>query len=396
MATKRLYYRDSYTTQFNANVVDTAEQGRRLYLDRTFFYPTSGGQPNDTGRIGESQVLDVVDEGDRIAHLVADPVSLGSIMAEIDWSRRFDHMQQHSGQHLLSAVFVELFGFSTLSFHLGQHVSTIELATKSLSEEQIDAVEDRANEMIRSAVPITVAFEEATEAQQLRKASERAGTLRIVEIQGADRSACGGTHVRTAAEIGPIQIRGTERIRGNVRIEFVCGARATRRARSDFRVLSSLAKSSATPIDKLPEYIGSIRKRLTTAEKESERLVEELARNRGNELYQHALMAPNGIRRMLLREPAIVSSTNALASAFISNPKAMLLVVAEELPALLFACSIDTGIDAGKLLSPKLAERGGRGGGSATVAQGKLPDREAVEALVEALGFGSYSDNANA
>ena len=124
-------------------------------------------------------------------------------------------------------------------------------------------------------------------------------------------------------------------------------------------------------------------------------LLQELARNRGNELYQHAPTAPDGIRRMLLRQPAVSASTSALASGFVSQKSAMLLVVAEELPAILFACSSDTGIDAGKLLSARLAERGGRGGGSATIAQGKLPHRQALESLAEALGFGSYSDEAN-
>src|SRR4051794_9951967 len=265
--TARLYYQDSYTSAFHAQVVDSSPDGKRVYLDKTYFYPTSGGQPHDTGQLGEQAVLEVLDEGDRIAHLLAAPVSTGIVRAQIDWSRRYDHMQQHTGQHLLSAVFTEAYQMPTLSFHMGSELSTIELGTKELNDAQIDTVESRANEIVREARCVRILFEDAGKAQDLRKESLRTGTLRIVEIEKLDRSACGGTHARSTAELGPIQIRKGEKIRGNVRIEFVCGLRALRRAKADFRILVQLARESATAPEKLPEHLAVLRERLAEGEK---------------------------------------------------------------------------------------------------------------------------------
>ncbi len=214
MTTARLYYQDAYTHSFDAQVVHKTDDGRRVYLDKTFFYPTSGGQPHDTGVLSGAAVTDVIDEGERIAHVLAEPLPGDLVQARIDWNRRFDHMQQHSGQHLLSAVFLERFGFETLSFHMGPEVSTVELGAKELTPEQIATVEERVNEIVRAAVPLLISFEDAAAVQSLRKESRRTGTLRIIEIQEVDRSACGGTHVRTTAEIGPVQIRGSEKVRG--------------------------------------------------------------------------------------------------------------------------------------------------------------------------------------
>ncbi|MBI3698446.1 MAG: alanyl-tRNA editing protein, partial [Acidobacteria bacterium] len=175
--TERLYYSDAYLAAFDAQILETAPAGERfhLYLDRTAFYPTSGGQPCDIGRIGMAQVLDVIDEGDRIAHVIAAPVAAGRAACEIDWGRRFDHMQQHTGQHLLSAVFVELLGHATVSFHLGAETSTIDLATPQLTAAQIEAVEARANTLVFENRPLKARFYSAEEAVSigLRKPSER-------------------------------------------------------------------------------------------------------------------------------------------------------------------------------------------------------------------------------
>src|SRR5882724_68997 len=146
--TERLYYSDAYLTEFDATVLEHADGGRRTYLDRTAFYPTSGGQPSDRGWLGEAEVVDVVDEGDRIAHLLASPVTAPHVRGRIDWSRRFDHMQQHTGQHLLSAVIAELFGYQTVSVHFGPENSTLDLDTGAMSHEQIVAAEGRANQVV--------------------------------------------------------------------------------------------------------------------------------------------------------------------------------------------------------------------------------------------------------
>jgi alanyl-tRNA synthetase len=173
--TLRLYYTDSYLRDFDAAVVDRAEGGRRVYLDRTAFYPTSGGQPHDTGALGDATVVDVVDEGDRIAHVLAHPLDAAAVRAAVDWPRRFDHMQQHSGQHLLSALLHQLCGHPTISVHFGHESSTLDLDAPTLEHPRLVEVEARANEIITENRPIEVSFEAASEAGGLRKASAREG-----------------------------------------------------------------------------------------------------------------------------------------------------------------------------------------------------------------------------
>ena len=197
--TNRLYYTDAYRTTFAGTVIDRDEDGTRVYLSETAFYPTSGGQPHDLGTLAGVRVTDVVDEGDRIAHVLAAPLPPGASNAEgsIDWERRFDHMQQHTGQHLISAVFEDLFGFSTVSVHFGPDYSTLDVESESVSRQQLLMTEARVNLLVGEARPVVVTFEDAATAAGLRKASDREGTLRVVSISGLDRSACGGTHVRS-------------------------------------------------------------------------------------------------------------------------------------------------------------------------------------------------------
>ncbi len=345
--TDRLYYTDCYLSNFEARVTQAANGGCRLYLDQTAFYPASGGQPHDLGTLGGQAVLEVIDEEDRIAHVLAAPVSSEAVAGKIEWQRRYDHMQQHTGQHLLSAVLVELFGFQTVSFHMGGEVSTIELAAKELTDSQIDEAELRTNQIVREARPVNIRFEDAEAVQALRKPSARAGTLRIIEIEGLDRSACGGTHVRSTAELGPIQIRKLEKIRGNVRVEFVCGIRALRRAKQDFRLLAELSKQTAVAIEGLPEHVASLRQRLTEAEKARQRSALELARRDGEILYENTLPSADGLRRTLLRVVTIEETVRAKVQAFTARAKAVALVIAAEPPGVLIASSIDSQINAG-------------------------------------------------
>ncbi|MCX6632180.1 MAG: alanyl-tRNA editing protein, partial [Candidatus Solibacter sp.] len=256
--TERLYYTDSYLREFQARVVERSQDGRTVYLDRTLFYPASGGQPFDVGSIAGVAVVEVVEEEEeRIAHRLAAPLTAaGEVTGAIDWTRRFDHMQQHSGQHLLSAVFEELFGLHTVSFHLGAESATIDLEGRPLEALMVTEAERRANQVVSGNRAIDVRFENAGEAQGLRKASEREGTLRIVSIDGLDRRACGGTHVRTTGEIGPVLLRKTEKIRQSVRVEFVCGGRAVRRARQDFEALSKIAQLFSAPLDDVAPMVA--------------------------------------------------------------------------------------------------------------------------------------------
>ncbi len=387
--TERLYYRDCYLREFRARVLETSEDGRRVYLDRTAFYPSSGGQPFDTGTLGGASVLDVLDEQERVAHVVDAPLSPGEITGgeitgQINWERRFDHMQQHSGQHLLSAVLEKLFQIPTVSFHLGAEASTIDLGTPSLSTGQMEQAEERCAEIVRQARPVAIAFDEAAADLGLRKASERTGTLRIVSIEGIDRSACGGTHVGTTAEIGPVFLRKTEKIRGNVRLEFVCGLRALRQARADFRTLQDISRHLSAPASETPALVAAQIERVKSIEKSAQRMAAELALREGKEQWAAAAPDADGIRRATVRG-AIDDLLRVRAQAFCSQGHAVFLALSQDPPSVLLAASVDSGLHAGERVKAAVTAAGGRGGGNPALAQGSLPPGSDLDAIGRAL-----------
>jgi alanyl-tRNA synthetase len=390
VATERLYYRDSYARHFRARVIAADEGGQRVYLDRTAFYPTSGGQPFDIGLLGGVAVREVVDEEDRVAHVLSEPLDSSAldgaleVEGSIDWVRRWDHMQQHTGQHLLSAVLEQLHGMATLSFHLGAETSTIDIQAAALSPRQVEQAEARCAEIIAASRPVDVQFEDASEAEGLRKASQRQGTLRIVSIAGLDRSACGGTHVRSTSEIGLIQIRKLDKIRGNVRLEFVCGGRALARVREDYRLLAALSRTLAVPLDETPAAAATLADRNKALEKSTARLAVELATREGAELYRATAPGSDGIRRSTQRG-LIDDSMRARAQAFTAGSKAVFLAVCEDPPSLLLAASPDSGVHAGERVKAAVTAAGGRGGGNAALAQGSVPSPQLLEDLVRSL-----------
>jgi alanyl-tRNA synthetase len=379
--TERLYYQDPYLQEFEAIVV---ESGERVCLDRTAFYPTSGGQPFDLGTLGGATVREVIDEEDRVVHLLDRPIAEGRVEGRIDWGRRFDHMQQHTGQHLLSAVLEDLYKIPTLSFHMGAELSDIEIGTASLSEKQIERLEARCAEIVMKAVPVTISFEEASKDLELRKASAREGTLRIISIEGVDRSACGGTHVRSTAEIGPVFLRKLDKVRGNVRLEFVCGGRARKHARVDFERLGEIGRALSLAPENTVAAVSSLTEKLKIAEKTISRLTKGLAILEGTELYSATKPDSNGLR-VATQHGAIDDAMRARAQAFVAGPKAVFLAVSEEPASVLLAASGDSGVDAGKRVKDAVTSAGGRGGGNATMAQGSIPDKGALTALVKAI-----------
>jgi alanyl-tRNA synthetase len=394
--TERLYYTDSYLRQFAARVTGRADDGRTVYLDRTAFYPTSGGQPFDTGSIAGVAVLDVVDEDGRIAHKLsrvletgvmdASRVDAATVSCAVDWARRFDHMQQHTGQHLLSAVFEELFHLKTVSFHLGAETATIDIEGGAVDARTILETERRANQVVFENRPVAVEFQDAAEAQGLRKPSDRDGTLRIVSIDGLDRSACGGTHVRSTGEIGPILIRKLDKIRQTVRVEFLCGMRAVGRARADYEALSKVAQLFSSPLDEAPAMLAAQMEAARAAEKMQRKLELELAAYRGGELYRNTAPGADGFRRVSQRAArGSLEELRAVAQNFTAQPKAIFTAALEEPPSVLFAVSEDSGIDAGKALKAAIAEAGGRGGGNARIAQGSVGDVGQLERVLGKL-----------
>jgi alanyl-tRNA synthetase len=381
--TERLYYADSYLRSFRAQVVEVAADGLTAYLDHTAFYPASGGQPADTGSIAGRPVIDVIDEGERIAHRLGASVAAGDADCAIDWPRRFDHMQQHSGQHLLSAVFEELFGLHTVSFHLGADTATIDLEGGSVEPRMVVEAERRANAVVFENRALSVEFEDAAAASGLRKPSDREGTLRIVGIADLDRSACGGTHVRATGEIGPILIRRLEKVRETTRVEFVCGGRAICRARADFEALTDASQLFSASFDDLPAVAAAQLEAARASDKTRRKLEGELAVFEGRELYAATLPDAAGLRRHTRRlERGGLEEVRALAQSFTAQPKSVFVAALNDPPSVLLAASPDSGIDAGKLLKAALTEAGGRGGGNSRIAQGSVASRDALDRVL--------------
>ena len=384
--TLRLYYTDSYLRDFDAAIVERGDAGRRIYLDRTAFYPTSGGQPFDTGTLGGIAVVDVVDEGERVAHLLAGPLTGERAIGSVDWNRRFDHMQQHTGQHLLSAVLHQLLGHATVGVHFGSDSSTLDLAAPAIDHARLVEAESRANRLVAENRPVDVSFEDAGSASDLRKAAAREGTLRIVSIRELDRSACGGTHVRATGEIGPILIRRSERAKRNVRLEFLCGAQALRRARADHDLLTRLAGRFSAAADELPALVEAQRAELKEAAEARRELEVSLAALRARELYAASTPDGSGVRSIVVREEkGPIERLRPLAHAVAGIPRALFVGRTADPPAILVAASADSGMDAGRMLKSSLEQVGGRGGGNPRVGQGTAPSTPALEEAVAAI-----------
>jgi alanyl-tRNA synthetase len=366
--------------------LDASADGCTVYLDRTAFYPTSGGQPFDTGSIAGVPVVEVADDNERIAHRLAAPLAAGPVDCSVDWPRRFDHMQQHSGQHLLSAVFEELFGLKTVSFHLSAESSTIDLEGPAVDARTLQETELRANQVVFENRPLAVHFEHAAQAQGLRKPSDREGLLRIVAIDGLDRSACGGTHVRSTGEIGAVMLRRVEKIRQSTRVEFRCGGRAVRRARADYEALAKTAQMFSVPLDDVPPSVAAQLDAARTAEKTRRKLELDLAAYQGRELYGSTVPGADGLRRASRRlETGSLEELRAIAQNFTAQPKALFLATLANPPSILLAVSEDAGVDAGKALKAALAEASGRGGGNARIAQGSVANAGLLDSVVSRL-----------
>ncbi|WP_337171686.1 alanyl-tRNA editing protein [Gemmatimonas aurantiaca] len=410
--TARLYYDDATLARFSAIVTDIANEGRVVYLDRSAFYPTSGGQPHDLGWLAEVPVVDVVDEDERIAHHLAEPLGLpvgAMVVGQIDMGRRIDHMQQHTGQHLLSALLADRYGWPTVSVHFGDVTSTVDVAVdaamdgsandvsaEQLAEQlikQLAEIEARVNTLALDNLDVTISYEDAATASGLRKASDREGVLRIVTIDGLDRSACGGTHVSRTAEIGAILLRRAEKTRGHVRIEFVCGHRAVARARADAELLTRTARPlSAAPQD-VPALVEQLQQRVVELEREHKRLTLELAKHEASALWTEAPVDGNGIRRVRVAVAGAVKDAEPLAQQIIARGNCLMLVTNPAMGGVLLASAADVACDAGRELRAALQLVGGRGGGSPRLAQGAVPGdhddhrRETLNAVARMLGF---------
>lgn len=257
--TKRLYFDNPYQTEFEAEVLGRMEyQGKpAVILDQTVFYPEGGGQPSDQGKLSDVAVQHVLEQDGKILHIVDQPVPGTTVTGKIDWDRRFDHMQQHAGQHVLSQCFDKLLSGRTMSFHLGEQISTLEIAIDSLTDADVDRVEACANQAVFQNREIKTYFVDGTELSQvpLRKPPQKQGRIRVVEVAGFDFSACGGTHPGRTGEIGLIKLLKRDKIRNNTRFEFVCGRRALWDYRSKHRILTDVSVKFSSGESDLPKAV---------------------------------------------------------------------------------------------------------------------------------------------
>jgi alanyl-tRNA synthetase len=276
MKTKRLYIDDSYQIEFQAHVAERLDyEGRpAVVLDRTCFYPESGGQPWDTGTLNGENVIQVVEDNGKILHVLEKWLNGENVEGKIDWERRFDHMQQHAGQHVLSQAFCQVVKGKTLSFHLGEASSTVEIDIRGISSAQLEEIEDLSNRIVLKNLPILSSQVEENQAGRipLRKPPAKSGTLRIIEVKNFDFSACGGTHPRRTGEIGLIKITGTENIRNNVRFYFLCGWRALR----DYRIKNNVLKEAARMLSSAPEDLPVILEKSQAEIKEFKKEIKNL------------------------------------------------------------------------------------------------------------------------
>jgi alanyl-tRNA synthetase len=388
MTTERLYFTDSYLTNFSARIVarEQREQHVMIALDQSAFYPQGGGQPADTGTIGGAAVLDVQVEDGVIWHTLDQDLATDLVQGAINWERRFDHMQQHHGQHLLSAAFERLAGLRTVSFHLGATASTIDLAATDLTPAQASAAEDLTNQVIWEDRPVLARFVTAEELAQLplRKPPSIAGAVRIVSVPDFDHSACGGTHPRATGGVGMLHLPRWERRGDVIRVEFVCGGRALRDLRWKNAALGRLATALSVGPEEAEAAVLRVRENEERARKRLEETSQQLINYEAQDLITRADLV--GIVRVVRHAYAdrSLEDVRGLAKAIAAGGCVALLGLRAEKTQLVFARAEGLELDCGRLLRETLASFGGRGGGQPSLAQGGLPDAALLEQALEA------------
>jgi len=377
--TTRLYYDDSMLTEFDATVtgVRTHDGRPAVTLDRTAFYPTSGGQPFDTGRLGDRTVVDVVDDEEtgEILHVLDRPLVNGAaVHGAIDRARRLDHMQQHTGQHILSAAFERAANARTVSFHLGAESSTIDL-DKEVNAETVAEAERIANDVVWDDRPIAIRYATDEEAAKLplRKEPKRTGRLRLIEVPGCDLSACGGTHVPRTGVIGVIAVSGVERFKGGMRVSFLCGARALAKFARMRSTLEACIKRISVHPDELPAAIGRFQDEIKAQRAVIRAQQGRLAASEAAALRETAEVA-GGAALVVAHVPGWdANGIKMLASTLTSGAGVVAALVGDGTPSpVVIARSEDGRLDAGEILRGVIEQFGGKGGGKGGMAQGAV------------------------
>jgi alanyl-tRNA synthetase len=387
--TQKLYLDQPYQTAFEARVVASrvlADGTREVVLDRTLFYPESGGQLADAGLLGSGRVTDVREaDDDTVVHVVAGEVPGGDVSGRVDWQRRFDHMQQHTGQHVLSRAFIQTASLPTVSFHMGDETCTIDLEGSGFDEKAVQRAEDLANRIIEENRPIDIRSVPLAELDQMelrRKVPEGVTIARIVSVRDFDAIPCCGTHVRTTGELGLVKVLRAERVKQLNRVHFKVGQRALDDYREKHAIVQSLANRLTTSPTDLLAKIERMTEESQAAGKQAKRLIQRLAESQAGALLQSA--APVGTRRVVVHRESDAALAKALGSVLQNAPGTIALLGADD-GTIVCAAARDVAIDLATFASATARELGGSGGGKGGFAQVKLGDGSRVDEMLQRM-----------
>jgi alanyl-tRNA synthetase len=397
--TEKLYFSDSNLLEFSATLIEIrpSERGDVVALDKTAFYPTGGGQPNDTGILGGANVLDVFeDEGGTIHHVIPQTGLFKAgqeVIGVVDRARRLDHLQQHSGQHVLSQAFVQAYGAETRSFHLGTETSTIDIESQSPTIEMMRSAEDLANGVVFEDRPMRVHMVNDEEAARLplRKESAVRGDIRVIEVENFDWSPCGGTHAARTGQIGLIAIRSYERARKLTRVEFICGGRALRDYRLANATAFAVARLFSAERDSTPELVARAIQETKSTKKRVRDLLELAMIAEASEMLGAAVDSGGFKIIDAVFDGRDVEEMRVLAARIVQREPSVALLATKEAGSarLVFARSASLEQNMGQLLAEACATLGGRGGGKPELAQGGgsrvEKAEEAIRAAVEKI-----------
>ncbi len=375
MKTERLYNDDPYLKEFDAEVVETKsfEDKYGIVLDRTAFYPEGGGQPFDTGYLNDANVLQVIEKYGELLHIIDKPLQSKTVKGLISWSRRFDHMQQHTGQHILSACFEKLLNGSTDSFHLGKDIVSIEIGIENFCDSDAEHIENMANDIIYSNLPVTAKIVTDLELQSipLRKKPKVTENIRIVEVKEIDYSPCGGTHVSSTGEVGMIKIKNWEKCKGGFRFTFVCGYRALTDYGLQNSIIRALGEKLSVRDFDIVEAVSKLQTDYRMTQKQLTAATQELIKYEAEQLLAES--SPVGDIKIISKVLYGRSMNDAkLLAQYLTQAPATIALLAcrNESIQVLFTRSEDVSIDMNYLLKAVFPIIDGKGGGNARTAQG--------------------------